>query len=96
MGGQSSSTQTQRSQTAPWEATQPMLQGIIDQLGTGLNNTRLTGAETSALDALQNNAARGNPYAGQIDGYARSLLSGGGADVQTAALKDNLDFFAVE
>jgi len=29
MGGQSSSTQTQQSQTAPWEAAQPMLQGIL-------------------------------------------------------------------
>lgn len=80
MGGQSSSTQTQQSQTAPWAAAQPVLQGILGQLGSGLNNTGLTAAETSALDALRSNAAAGNPYAGQIGGYAQSLLSGGSAD----------------
>jgi len=93
MGGQSSSTQTQQSQTAPWEAAQPMLKGILTQLGTGLNNTGLTAAETGALDTLQSNAARGNPYAGQIGGYAQSLLSGGGADAQAGNLRDNLGAF---
>ena len=66
MGGQSSSTQTQQSQTAPWAAAQPMLQNILSQLGTGLNNTGATAAETGALNTLQSNAALGNPYAGQI------------------------------
>ena len=37
MGGQSSSTQTQQSQSAPWKAAQPMLQGILGQLGVGLD-----------------------------------------------------------
>jgi len=64
MGGQSSSTQTQQSQTAPWEAAQPMLQGILGQLSTGLSNTGLTAAETGAINTLQSNAAKGNPYAG--------------------------------
>lgn len=32
MGGKSSTTQAQQSQTAPWEAAQPMLQGILGQL----------------------------------------------------------------
>jgi hypothetical protein len=93
MGGQSSSTQTQQSQTAPWEAAQPMLQGILGQLSTGLNNTGLTAAETGALNTLQSNAAKGNPYAGQIGGYARSLLSGGGADAEAGNLRDNLGAF---
>jgi hypothetical protein len=93
MGGQSSSTQTQQSQTAPWEAAQPMLQGILGQLSTGLNNTGLTAAETGALSTLQSNAAKGNPYAGQIGGYAQSLLSGGGADAQAGNLRDNLGAF---
>src|SRR5689334_5132055 len=66
MGGQSSQTQTQQSQTAPWQAAQPMLQGILSQLGGDLNNTGLTSAESSALDTLRNNAMQGNPYAGQI------------------------------
>lgn len=93
MGGQSSSTQTQQSQTAPWEAAQPMLRGILGQLSANLNNTGLTGAETGALTTLQSNAAKGNPYAGQIDDYARSLLSGGGAEAQAGNLRDNLDAF---
>lgn len=93
MGGQSSSTQTQQSQTAPWEAAQPMLKSILGQLNTGLGNTGLTGAETGALDTLRNNAANGNPYAGQIGGYAQSLLNGGGADAQAGNLRNNLDAF---
>jgi hypothetical protein len=93
MGGQSSSTQTQQSQTAPWEAAQPMLQSILGQLGTGLNNTGLTGAETGALNTLQTNAAQGNPYAGQIGGYAQSLLSGGGANAQAGNVQGNLGTF---
>ena len=90
MGGQSSSTQTQQSQTAPWAATQPMLQSILGQIGTGLNNTGLTSAETGALNTLQGNAARGNPYAGQIGDYATSLLGGGGANAQAGNVQGNL------
>jgi hypothetical protein len=90
MGGQSSSTQTQQSQTSPWEAAQPMLQSILGQIGSGLNNTGLTGAETGALNTLQSNAAQGNPYAGQVGDYARSLLSGGGANAQAGNVQGNL------
>jgi len=93
MGGQSSSTQTQQSQTAPWQAAQPMLQSILGQLGTGLNNTGLTSAETGALGTLKNNAAEGNPYAGQIGDYASSLLSGGGANAQAGNVQGNLAAF---
>jgi hypothetical protein len=93
MGGQSSSTQTQQSQTAPWEAAQPMLQGILSQIGTGLNNTGLTAAETGALGQLSQNAAQGNPYAGQISDYAQSLLSGGGANAQAGNVQSNLGTF---
>jgi len=90
MGGTSTSTQTQQSQTAPWAAAQPMLQDMLGQIGAGLNNTGLTSAESSALDMLQNNAAQGNPYAGQIANYAQSLLNGGGATAQTGNVQDNL------
>ncbi len=91
MGGQSSSTQTQQSQTAPWQAAQPVLQGILGQLGTNLNNTGLTGAETGALNTLQSNAAQGDPFAGQINSYAQSLLNGGGANAQAANVQGNLN-----
>jgi hypothetical protein len=93
MGGQSSSTQTQQSQTAPWQAAQPMLQGILGQIGTGLGNTGLTSAETGALDTLQSNAAQGNPFAGQIGDYAQSLLNGGGATAQAGNVQGNLGAF---
>jgi hypothetical protein len=90
MGGQSTTTQTQQSQTAPWQAAQPMLQNILGQIGTGLNNTGLTPAETGALDTLKSNAAQGNPYAGQIGAYAQSLLNGGGANAQAPNVQNNL------
>ena len=93
MGGQSSSTQTQQSQTAPWQAAQPMLQGILGQLNAGLNNTGLTSVETGALNSLESNATRGNPYAPQIGNYANELLSGGGATDQAGAVNQNyLDY----
>ncbi|HXH43606.1 MAG TPA: tail fiber domain-containing protein [Bradyrhizobium sp.] len=90
MGGQSTSTQTMQSQSAPWVAAQPALQAMLGQVSAGLNNTGLTSAESSALDTLKNNAAAGNPYAGQIAGYAQSLLSGGGATAQSGNVQDNL------
>lgn len=93
MGGQSSSTQIQQAQSAPWEAAQPMLKSILGQLGTGLNNTGLTSAESGALDQLSQNAARGNSYAGQISSYAQSLLGGGGANAQAGNVQGNLDTF---
>lgn len=91
MGGQSSSTQTQQSQTKPWEAAQPMLQSILGQIGAGLGNTGLTGAEAGALNTLQSNAANGNPYAGQIADYTKSLFNGGGANAQAGNVQANLD-----
>ena len=90
MGGQTTTTQTQQSQTAPWQAAQPMLQNILGQIGSGLGNTGLTSAETGALDTLQRNAAQGDPYAGQIGGYATSLLNGGGANAQAPMVQGNL------
>jgi hypothetical protein len=90
MGGQSTSTQTTQSQTAPWQAAQPLLQGILSQAGGALNNTGLTSAETGALNTLRQNAAQGNPYAGQIGSYAQSLLGGGGANAQAPAVQGNL------
>jgi hypothetical protein len=93
MGGQSSSTQTQQSQTAPWQAAQPMLQGILGQLGAGLNNTGLTSGETGALNQLSQNASQGNPYAGKIGDYAQSLLNGGGANAQAGNVQGNLSTF---
>jgi hypothetical protein len=70
-----------------------MLQGILGQLGAGLSNTGLTSAETGALNQLSQNASQGNPYAGQIGGYAQSLLNGGGANAQAGNVQGNLGTF---
>lgn len=93
MGGQSTTTQTQQSQSTPWQAAQPVLQGILGQLGTNLGNTGLTSAETGALNTLQANAAQGNPYAGQISNYTQSLFNGGGATAQALNVQSNLANF---
>jgi hypothetical protein len=96
MGGQSTTTQTQQSQTQPWQATQPMLQNLLGQISTGLNNTGLTSAETGALDTLQSNATSGNPYQGQIGAYAQSLFNGGGATAQAPYVQGNLDAYRTQ
>ena len=90
MGGQSSSTQTQQSQTAPWEAAQPMLQGILGQLGPLVQNSGLNSTESGAINQLSQNAAQGNPYASQIGSFANDLLSGGGATMQATGLQSGL------
>jgi hypothetical protein len=79
MGGTSTTQQSQSSTTAPWQAAQPALQGILGQVGTGLDNTGLTSAETGAINTLENNAGSASQYAPQISANASSLLSGGGA-----------------
>lgn len=71
-----------------------MLKGILGQLGTGLNNTGLTGAESGALNTLEQNAGTANRYAPAIDSYAKSLLAGGGATDQAGAVNKNyLDYY---
>jgi hypothetical protein len=90
MGGQSSSTQTQQSQTTPWQAAQPMLQGILGQLGPLVQNSGLNPAESGAINQLSQNAAQGNPYASQIGAFAGNLLGGGGATAQAPGLQGGL------
>lgn len=91
MGGNSSSSQTQSSTTKPWDAAQPDLQGMLGQIGTGLNNTGLTGAESGALGQLQGNASNyAQQYAPQIGGYASNLLNGGGANAQAGNVQGGL------
>ncbi len=90
MGGQSSSTQTQQSQTAPWQAAQPMLQGILGQLNPLIQNSGLNPAESGAINQLSQNAAQGNPFASQISGFASNLLNGGAATAQAPSLQGGL------
>jgi hypothetical protein len=79
MGGTSTSKQTQESTTQPWLEAQPTLKGILGQVGQGLNNTGLTGAENTALNTIEGNAANASAYAPKIAANANSLLAGGGA-----------------
>ncbi|MEY9465823.1 hypothetical protein ABH973_006236 [Bradyrhizobium ottawaense] len=82
MGGKSSSTTSQQSQTAPWEAAQPMLQNIINQVNGGLSGTGLTNAQTGAINQLTQSGQAGNPYAAATGNVASTLLNGGGATNQ--------------
>lgn len=93
MGGQSTSTQTQQSQTAPWEAAQPMLQNILGQINGMLPNTGLNTSQTGAINQLSQNGQAGNPYAPQVGNVASTLLNGGGATNQAGAVNQNyLDY----
>ena len=90
MGGQSSSTQTQQSQTTPWQAAQPALQGILGQLNPLIQNSGLNSTESGAISQLSQNAAQGNPYASQIGSFVGNLFNGGGATAQAPNLQNGL------
>jgi hypothetical protein len=89
MGGTSKQETQQQSTTNPWAPAQPVLQGILGQLGGQLNNTGLTGAETGAINTLEQNAGTAGQYAPAIQGYAKSLLAGGGANDQAGNINQN-------
>lgn len=79
MGGQSSQQQTQTSQSDPWAAAQPALNGILGQLQPQIANSGLSPTSTNAINTLESNASAGNPYAPQISSVTSNLLNGGGA-----------------
>lgn len=89
MGGTSTSSTTQQSQTDPWSTAQPMLNSILGQLSPQIANSGLTPAETGAINQLQTTASQGNPFAGQITSNATSLLNGGGAMNQAGQVNQN-------
>ena len=94
MGGKSTteSTQTQSSTTAPWTAAQPMLQGILGQINTGLSSSAgITGAENDALSRLVANSANAGQYAPQINNFVGDLLKGGGAADQAGNVNAGFD-----
>lgn len=80
MGGSTTKTTSQSSQTQPWAPAQPLLGGILGQLNNALASTALTGDENAALSSLAANARAGNPWAPQIGALAGDLLHGGGPD----------------
>lgn len=85
MGGTSTQQQTtqENSTTRPWAAAEPLLGGILGQLGGFLGNTGVTGAENNALSRLVSNTANANQYAPQINNLVGDLFSGGGANAQS-------------
>lgn len=88
---QQTQNQTQQSTTNPWATAQPALQGILGQLGGGLNNTGVTQNENNAFGTLQNNANNyGQTYAPQFADYAKTLFNGGGAMDQAPGLQSGL------
>ncbi len=90
MGGDSEQTQTTSSTTQPWAPAQGALTGILGQIGTGLQNTGLTGAENGGLNNLVSNATQWmGQYAPQFGANANELLSGGGANNQAGAVNQN-------
>ncbi|QHO72500.1 hypothetical protein ACH79_07570 [Bradyrhizobium sp. CCBAU 051011] len=89
MGGTSTQQQTQSSTTAPREAAQPALTGILGQVGTNLNNTGLTGAENSALGTLEQNGANATS---QYAPWSNSQGGSGSAAILSNFLAELLQF----
>jgi hypothetical protein len=96
MGGTSKQSTTQNSTTAPWEAAQPALQGILSQLQTQIGNSGLNSAQTGAIDQLSNNASSASQFAPQITNFASNLLNGGGATNQTGAINNAYSQYAAQ
>jgi hypothetical protein len=88
MGGTSTSQSTQQSSTSPWQTGQNVVGGIVGQLNPLVQNSGLNSTESNAIAQLEQNAASGNPYAGQIGGVASNLLNGGGATNQAGAINN--------
>lgn len=95
MGGtsKSESSQTARSETNPWGPAEESMKGILGQLSPMIQNSGLSGAQTSAIDQMQQNAQQGNPFADQISAYAKSMLAGGGANDQAGNISGNLSTY---
>jgi hypothetical protein len=91
MGGTSTSTQQQTSQTSPYAGAAPALGGILGGISSLVPGASgLTGAQSGALSTIEANANAGNPYAAPTGNVARGLLNGGGAQNNDAAISSNL------
>lgn len=79
MGGTSKQTQTSQSTASqsPWDPAIPGLTQLTNAVSGQIGNAGLNGAQTGALNTLQNNANQGNPYAPQIGVLANDLFKGG-------------------
>jgi hypothetical protein len=88
LGGESKSTTTQQSTTNPWEPAQGTLTGILGQLNSYLPQTGITGAQTNALNTIEQNGANVGQYAPAVQNYTSSLLNGGGATDQAGNISN--------
>lgn len=83
--------QSQTSQTNPFGPAAGTINALLAKLNSQTNAGDLTGAETGALNSIEGNAAKGNPFSGDISSLAKGLLSGGGAQTNDSAIKGALD-----
>jgi hypothetical protein len=82
----------QRTESAPWAAAQPQLQGLLRQTQGQLQlGTNATDTQNAALGGLAANA-QNNPYAPGVGLLANNLLAGGGPD-RTGMVQGNYDAF---
>lgn len=88
MGGKSSSTTTQSSETNPWAPAQGTLTGILGQLNNYLPQTGLTGVQNQALNTIEQNNATAGQYNPAIQSYTQDMLNGGGALNQQGAINN--------
>lgn len=95
MGGSSSTTQ-QQSQTAPWQAAQPLLGGILGQLQGQLGNTGITNTQTNALNAIEGNAGNTSQFTPQINGVTSNLLGGGNANAQAGTIQNAFNTYQAQ
>jgi hypothetical protein len=77
--GDSSQTTTSQSQTRPWDAALPAVNGLLGQLQGLIPNTGTNAAQNGAIAQLTQMGQAGNPYASDIGSAATDLLHGGGA-----------------
>jgi hypothetical protein len=93
MGGKSTSTTSQSSETNPWAPAQGTMTGILGQLNSYLPQTGITGAQTNALNTIEQNNATAGQYNPAIQSYTSDMLNGGGALNQQGAVNQNyLDY----
>jgi hypothetical protein len=96
MGGNSSSTQTQQSTTAPWLTAQPTLSSILGQVNGQLGNTGVTSGEQGALNTIIGNSGNTSQFNPAINASTASLLAGGGANNQAGNVNNAYQQYAAQ
>lgn len=95
MGGDSGSQTQQQSISQPWAPAQGALTGILGQLGGYLPQTGITGAQTGALNTIENNGnSASSQFSPGINASTSSLLNGGGALAQAPQIQSGYNQYA--